>query len=609
MTSSLFQTLLSSCPLTASHVQTDDQGGSWTRMGTPPLSCACTPKELSLPQESNFVEREIRLAGRLLTRCIYRYGDAEGYDMPWAGKIGAALASPPIWLIGQSSTQTRADRNHTEAARAIGAQTRFASFDEFEKLFQEYPVPAVAATWQDDRTYCDQLLAGFDPITIARVTSGEPGIGVDWDALQAKLSDRGAAAVDEAFDGGAAAGIAEGRLYVADYVQVLDAGVTVDAVGAQDGRLPIAPIALFARATDHGGLRPVAIQIGQLPGDPLRLPGEGPAWIQARSYAQAASYQLTQVVYHLTLHHLIEEAFALTSLRQIPDCHPLAPLLLHHFSGLLPINIGTLSQFFGRATGQYLLVGVEGGRRLANAAYRRWSFDHLDFEADLAGRGVDDPELLPYYPFRDDGLLLWNLLRRFVADYLDVFYGGRGNPDARVADDYELQAWAKELSLASGGRGRVAGFPAAIGGLDDLNRIFHLLLWTVGPHHASLNFAQLQYGGFVPNMPASTDRLPDEDPTDTELIATMPSSQVSNWQTMMTHQASYWMGSLLDYSGFFKSCGDRNRRARAVVERYRAELTGPITSEVEQRNEARKAAGSLEYDYMLPAQVPNSTCA
>lgn len=42
------------------------------------------------------------------------------------------------------------------------------------------------------------------------------------------------------------------------------------------------------------------------------------------------------------------------------------------------------------------------------------------FESFKQKRGVDDPEKLPFYPYRDDGLLLYAKLDEFVDDYVDA---------------------------------------------------------------------------------------------------------------------------------------------------------------------------------------------
>lgn len=372
-----------------------ERTGTRTIGGMPAVSSPVAPGPLTLPQDDGCLGRGIREVSRSVSSCVFQYRDVPGFDMPMATSCTAYLAAPVVQAIGQGVAQSRAHQNEAEATAYAGDRARFDSFADFRKLLIEYPVPAIADRWRQDRAWCDQLVAGFDPITIQRVTDDGRGIGMDWTALSAKLNPGVVAAVERALHGDTRGGIAAGRLYVADYEDLKEAGRTPGAVGAQSGKVPMAPIALFMRAQSHGGLEPVAIQLDQTPQAAYNLPDGSADWMVARSYAQAASYQLAQIVYHLTLHHLIEESFALTTMRQLPGCHPLAALLGHHFAGLMPINTGTITQFFGQATQEYLLVGRTGGENLANARYARWRFEQLDFEADLIRRGVDDPALLP----------------------------------------------------------------------------------------------------------------------------------------------------------------------------------------------------------------------
>ncbi|HXI25830.1 MAG TPA: lipoxygenase family protein [Pyrinomonadaceae bacterium] len=527
-----------------------------------------------------------------------------------ASNCSAYLSGPLQQAIGQTVAQRRAHRNETKANAFAGDAARFNSFDDFKKLIIEYPVPAIADHWREDRAWCDQVLAGFDPITIQRVTNNQQGIGSDWKQLSEKLHPDVIKAVERSLSNDTESGIAAGRLYVADYQELKDAGPTPAAVGAYSGEIAMAPIALFVRARSHGGLEPVAIQLDQLPGAGYNLPDGSANWLVARCFAQAASYQLTQVVYHLTLHHLIEESFALTTVRQLPACHPLHPLLGYHFSGLMPINTGTITQFFGQATQTYLLIGRTGAETLLNARYARWRFEDLDFAADLKRRGVDDPELLPYYPHRDDLLLHWDLLSDYVRDYLALYYGdpreSRSRADQNVSGDFELQAWAAELSREAGGLGNVPGFPSRITSFESLHHIVHLLIFTAGPHHASLNFSQLDYGAFVPNMPAATYLRPPMDGSDEgALLNLMPPAPQSVGQTTMTHQAEYYMGQLLDYSNYFCGCG--HEATRSLIEHYRNKLLGQVTETIHARNIERENEGSLPYPYVLPVNVPNST--
>jgi arachidonate 5-lipoxygenase len=66
---------------------------------------------------------------------------------------------------------------------------------------------------------------------------------------------------------------------------------------------------------------------------------------------------------------------------------------------------------------------------------QRFSFDELDLPLELAERGVDDPDRLPGYFYRDDGLRLWNAISKYCDAMLGLFYAD----DTDVVTDGELQ--------------------------------------------------------------------------------------------------------------------------------------------------------------------------
>src|SRR6185436_3930437 len=54
---------------------------------------------------------------------------------------------------------------------------------------------------------------------------------------------------------------------------------------------------------------------------------------------------------------------------------------------------------------------------------------------------VDAADVLPNYPYRDDALLYWNAIHRWVDGYLRIYY----RSEADLAGDLELANWYREL--------------------------------------------------------------------------------------------------------------------------------------------------------------------
>jgi arachidonate 15-lipoxygenase len=112
-------------------------------------------------------------------------------------------------------------------------------------------------------------------------------------------------------------------------------------------------------------------------------------------------------------------------------------------------------------------------------------------------RGVADAAVLPHYPFRDDGMLVWDALHKFISAYLKHFYPS----DSDVESDNELQAWASELKAMEGGY--VGGFPKKIATLQEYIELITTILFQVGPYHSAVNFLQYEYQTLSSNMPTA----------------------------------------------------------------------------------------------------------
>lgn len=309
-----------------------------------------------------------------------------------------------------------------------------------------------------------------------------------------------------------------------------------------------------------------------------------------------------QAINHLALTHLVEEAFALATHRHLAWQHPLFRLLDKHFTALLVINeIGSLTLFnSGGLIDAVLQVRMSGALQLIKNAYEAWTFDDMGLPAQLRGRGVHDPEQLPYYPYRDDGLIIWNRLGEYIKEYLELYYLN----DADVVGDSELQAWAQQLSGASdGGAGKVAGFPADITTLKQLCDIVQRIIWTAGPQHAAVNFPQTAYTNFVPNEPGSIGFPAEGAVTESVLVGLLPDPAATAAQVQTSYAlAAYHYDQLLDYHL------NAEDGSEAVVRKYYQLLKDVDQPLIVARNEERaKTRGLLVYPYFLPENIPNST--
>ena len=491
------------------------------------------------------------------------------------------------------------------------------SLSDFNQVFELFGVPAVTGQWQDDRVFASQRLAGLNPMLVQRVTA-DGAVGVAWPSLRARLSPKVTDATVSHFLPGLTLeqAVSQGRLFVCDYAALGRITADPDAVGVFAGKRPWAPLVLYVRTDDFPGLQLAAIQLDQPATEDVAVllaaeasaPGNFNRWLMARLFVQAADISYNQSVNHLGMTHLLEESFALSTHRQLATSHPLNVLLSKHFTALLVINqLGKMTLLKTGPEGlinQLLECGVGGkdneplgASGLISAAYAGWKFDDLDFAAQLARRGMDSGSL-PYFPYRDDGMLVWEVLGQYARDYVALYYKG----DADVTEDSELQAWAHELRTA----GNVTSLPA-LDGVETLVKVVQRLLWTAGPQHASVNFPQVEYTTFMPNYPGAPYAMPENFNTspigEAQVLACLPPVAGTAVQVQTSYTlAGYHYDRLLDYAD------QLSPEAAAVCQRYFNILQTKVEPEIARRNvERQNQAGLLAYPYFLPSNIPNST--
>jgi arachidonate 15-lipoxygenase len=387
-----------------------------------------------------------------------------------------------------------------------------------------------------------------------------------------------------------------------------------------------APIALFywnpepgpGYPEGRGSLQPVAIQVGQKH-DPATCPiivpgGDAAAWRLAKFWLLNALAVQHETVAHLGACHLTMETLVVATSRQLSYEHPILALLKPHFRFTLDINEGAKHSLIipHGVVASVLSPSIAGSLGMVRDARLAWRFDQNLPHRLFALRGVDR-ERLPEFPFRDDTLLLWDAIRDYVRAYLACFYGG--NDDVRA--DTEVQAWVQELtsSTAAGFRG-LGGLTftggaegqgtAQLGSFDYLVDMVSLLVYTAGPQHANVNYAQYPMMSYPPSVSGSAYAPPPSGgkpaPSPDPLLSVLPPVDVALYQVAF----GYLLSSVqYDVFGTYTDNPRRpyfaDRRAEAVNVDFRMALA-VIEAEIRKRNRTRP----LPYENQLPSMIPNS---
>ncbi|QLE47768.1 lipoxygenase [Nostoc sp. C057] len=465
------------------------------------------------------------------------------------------------------------------------------SLKDYENLFPVISLPGIAKTYQEDEVFAYMRVAGYNPVMIERVTTLSDRFPVTDEHYQAVMG------TDDSL---AAAGL-EGRLYLADY-KILD--------GAINGTFPheqkylYAPLALFAlpKGSDPTRLlRPIAIQCGQTPGPdyPIVTPNSGKyAWLFAKTVVQIADANIHEAVTHLARTHLLVVVFAIATARQLPLTHPLRILLRPHFDSTLAINDAAQRILIapGGGVDRLLSSSIDNSRVLAVLGLQSYGFNSAILPKQFQQRGVDDPNLLPVYPYRDDALLVWDAIHQWVWDYLNLYY----TTDEDIHQDTALQAWAAEISAYDGGRIPDFGEDGSIKTLNYLIDATTLIIFTASAQHAAVNFPQkdlMGYAAAIPMagyLPAST--LKREVTEQDYLNLLPPLDQAQRQYNLLSLLGSVYYNKLGEYQqGYFT-----DQKIKPLLQAFQSNLQ-QVENTIKQRNLHRPP-----YEYLLPSKIPQS---
>ena len=259
--------------------------------------------------------------------------------------------------------------------------------------------------------------------------------------------------------------------------------------------------------------------------------------------------QFHQLSTHYLSCHAAMEAYSMATMRNLPDPHPINKLLRPHFRYTMAINARARHTLInkGGIIDQLFAIGGEGKEELFKRAFAAYSVYCTNIKHNTKERGVDNPDQLPGYYYRDDGLKIWEAIEAYAKDIINHFY----HSDGDVKVDPELQQWAKDIHNTafpafqsdSTGQSAPAGhdFPDKIETREELTEFCTLIMFTGSAQHASVNFGQYDIYGFSPNAPVGMRRPPPTRKGTTDLqmlLDSLPDKMTTLGSIGVTHLLS-----------------------------------------------------------------------
>ncbi|XP_077380664.1 arachidonate 12-lipoxygenase, 12R-type-like [Festucalex cinctus] len=470
----------------------------------------------------------------------------------------------------------------------VDNQENWKNLDDINDVFRNKDTPLsdyVQEHWKEDWLFAYQFLNGVNPTLIQRCKTLPENFPVTDDMVSipdgSNLSNE----------------MKQGNIYLCDYKN-LD-GMPANTIQGIQQYLT-APLVLLHKRPDDK-LMPIAIQLKQTPADdnPIFLPTDSTYdWLTAKIFVRSADFSEHQINAHLLRTHLMAEVFAVSLLRNLPMVHPLYKLLIPHTRYTLQINELARDRLIG-PTGVFTNFTASGGEAVPRILTRSLSsitYRSLCIPDDIADRDMQD---VPNFYYRDDALQLWSVMFKFVQGVIQYYY----KSDDDVLRDSELQTWIGDIFEHGFLSQPQTGIPQSFTTVPELTKFATMVMFTSSCQHAAVNSGQYDYGGWMPNTPATLRRPPPTEKGTTSeatMLETLPPINVT-----VQGMATVWL--LSRQSSDFVSLGHypeahySEGTPRQLQMDFKAELD-MLSTAINNRNKSLE----IPYTYLDPKKVENS---
>ncbi len=469
----------------------------------------------------------------------------------------------------------------------------------FFKCFP-YPNREFVDDFNNDVYFGLQRVAGVNPVAIQRLSTEENLLPENFEEVKSVVSKLTDQSYEEALQ--------EGRLYITNYQMLQVIADNLKQVDGTPTQYTTDPVALYYCQQNRDGLlRPLAIQLSVSSPtsitNPIYTPADGQHWLMAKNYVQTADVVMMITWTHATRTHYVMESIIIASYRNLAQNHPLFPLLYPQFRGTLFFD-HILKFFRPEKNSEIPLVAstLPGKEKtlleFIGQGMRTFHFQDMAFPNDIKNRNMEDPKL--FYPYRDDGKLVWDAIHEFVSEYVRVYY----KSDRDVVEDFELQAWGEEIggSLEEKKFG-VPGFPTKFNTIDEVVETVVNIIFIATAQHSAIHYGQYQYLAYVPNMPLSVYAPPPKNSEGfmfkKDLIKLLPTFS----HTMIQSFAFYINNVKVERIGQYK-LSMFDGRSNDIIKKYQEKLQ-EISNEINSRNQKR----IFPYILMDPQNIPSSIVA
>uniref|UniRef100_G3U763 Arachidonate epidermal lipoxygenase 3 n=1 Tax=Loxodonta africana TaxID=9785 RepID=G3U763_LOXAF len=485
-----------------------------------------------------------------------------------------------------------------KAGKSLGMKLRglldrkrsWKKLDDIRNIFwchKTFTSEYVTEHWCEDHFFGYQYLNGVNPVMLHCLSSLPSKLPVTNDMMAPLLGPDTCLQTE----------LERRNIFLADYWILADAPVH-----CLNGRQQYvaAPLCLLW-LNPQGSLMPLAIQLSQTPGpeSPIFLPTDCDwDWLLAKTWVRNAEFLVHENNTHFLCTHLLCEAFAMATLRQLPLCHPIYKLLLPHTRYTLQVNTiarATLLNPEGLVD-KVTSIGRQGLLYLMSTGLAHFTYTNFCLPDSLRARGV---LAIPNYHYRDDGLKIWGAIESFVLEIIGYYYPS----DMSVQQDSELQAWVGEI-FAQAFLGREnSGFPSRLCTSGELVKFLTAIIFNCSAQHAAVNSGQHDFGAWMPNAPSSMRKPPPQTKGTTTLKSYLDTLPEVN--TTCNNLLLFWLVSQEPKDqrplGTYPDEHFTEEAPRQSIAAFQSRLA-QISRDIRERNQSL----ALPYAYLDPPLIENS---
>ncbi|XP_071966226.1 polyunsaturated fatty acid 5-lipoxygenase-like [Antedon mediterranea] len=536
--------------------------------------------DCQLPQlDSEHRQRKEELLGK---RNVYKYWQ----KIPGLPVQVRTLPSDEKFRSDQlkSFTSTARKLRINSELIAIATARNFKSLADFETIYKyTFHRPSSIDTWDSDEVFGNNALNGCNPTQIKLCEKLPEGFYVTEDMVEPFLEGL---KFEEA--------LTKKRIFVIDYHVMVDIKY-----------LPC-PFALYFLGGDKK-LRPIAIQLTRAPPHaavkpPVFLPNDPEyTWKLAKMW-----FNLADVSYHQSstycFIYFILESVAVTMHRHLSLSHPLHRLLAPHLQDVMATNSQVINKLIGSngTFDSFFKMGCEGSFKIVRNDCKTRTVQTTEvLPTNLKARGVFDEDVLPNFHYRDDGLLIWNAIKKYVATVVNAYY----KTDDQVENDFELHGFRSTLSKnVDAGGCAIPGLPGNDGfeSREQVIEMFTVIIYIASAGYASSQhniYESYAYPPAYPTLLRGDPPMDKSERTESDLMAALPEK---NKMLGMLAVVKLW--SLISKSklGEFESTWLYSEECCEALQQFRRDLRSAATT-IDKRNATRE----FPYNNLHPDNIPN----